>query len=129
MWIDMQISQEGGKPWTPAVPVEQLRDLVKTSIDRLGGQPDLLLVHSPNAIESGRMREFWGVLEDLKDSGKLTADLGARCFPSQQCRYTHKRTGISNFRPQDIRELLSFAKHKPVVHRASAPVPLSPFAP
>lgn len=46
-------------------------------------QPDLVLVHSPFVPPKGQLAALWKILEDLKDSGELTASLG-----------------VSNFRPQ-----------------------------
>lgn len=66
----------------------------------IGTQPDLLLVHNPFVVPSGQLRPFWQLLESLVDSGELTSSLG-----------------VSNFRPQDLTELLSFARIKPVVHQ------------
>jgi diketogulonate reductase-like aldo/keto reductase len=65
-----------------------------------GTQPDLLLLHNPFVYPEGKLKEFWQILEGLVDSGELTASLG-----------------VSNFRPQDIEELLSFARIKPVVNQ------------
>lgn len=104
LYITTKISQEGGKPWNPPVPLNDLRTSVLKSIERLGGQPDLLLIHSPRVIEKGKMKEYWQVLERMRDEAELTADLG-----------------ISNFRPQDIEELMSIARIKPVLHRALDP--------
>lgn len=56
--------------------------------------------------EEGKLLQAWQELETLKDEGKL------------------KSIGVSNFRPQDLKLILSAAKHKPVINQ----VRLEPFA-
>lgn len=62
------------------------------------------MIHNPAVVEPGKLVEFWQALEKLKDSGELTASLG-----------------VSNFRPQDLEEILAIAKYKPVVNREFLP--------
>ena len=81
------------------VRVEDVRASVQGSLDRLGFVPDLYLIHNPFVPPPGQLKAFWKVLEDLKDEGKL------------------KSIGVSNFRPQDLEEILDGAKHKPVVNQ------------
>ena len=79
--------------------VNDIRTVVKGSIDRLGFIPDLFLIHNPNVVARSDLKATWGILEDLKDSGEL------------------KDIGVSNFRPQDLEIILEGARHKPVVNQ------------
>lgn len=72
------------------------------TIQRLGFQPNLLLIHNPYTFEEGQLTPFWKTLEAMKDAGELESSLG-----------------VSNFQPQDLNELLAVAKYKPVVNRKS----------
>jgi diketogulonate reductase-like aldo/keto reductase len=61
----------------------------------------VILIHNPFVPPKGKLVEFWKILEEMKDSGELTASLG-----------------VSNFRPQDFKELLSAdIKYKPVCNQ------------
>jgi diketogulonate reductase-like aldo/keto reductase len=86
-----------------------VRRSVAESIARLGSIPDLLLIHNPSVPEPGRIGEFWTHLEALIKDGTL-----AGCS-----------LGISNFRPQDIEEVMKVATIPPVCHRKSAIAPLT----
>ena len=97
---DTTVSQENGATDKPPIPTSSVRASVNQTITRLGFQPDLLLVHNPFVPEAGQLVEFWKVLEDMKDKGELTSSIG-----------------VSNFRPQDLEELLAVAKYKPVVNQ------------
>ncbi|KAI5899498.1 Aldo/keto reductase [Schizophyllum commune H4-8] len=79
--------------------VNDIRTVVKGSIDRLGFIPDLFLIHNPNVVARSDLKATWRILEDLKDSGEL------------------KDIGVSNFRPQDLEIILEDARHKPVVNQ------------
>lgn len=81
------------------VAVEDIRKSVQGSLDRLGFVPDLYLVHTPSVPPPGQLKAFWKVLESLKKEGKL------------------KSIGVSNFRPQDLEEVLDGAEFKPVVNQ------------
>ncbi|PPR02557.1 hypothetical protein CVT26_012025 [Gymnopilus dilepis] len=81
------------------VPVEDVPKAVQESIDRLGFVPDLFLIHNPFVAKPGELKAMWKALEDLKDQGKL------------------KSIGVSNFRPQDLEEILDGAKYKPVINQ------------
>ena len=72
---------------------------VQGTLDRLGFVPDLFLVHNPFVPKPGELKSFWTILEGLKDKGQL------------------KSIGVSNFRPQDLEEILDGAKYKPVVNQ------------
>lgn len=100
VWVTSKLSQEGGATDKPSIPVESVRESVLSTISRLGFQPSLLLVHNPFVPAPGQLVPFWKELEKLKDSGELTAELG-----------------VSNFRPQDIEELVKEAKYFPVVNQ------------
>ena len=77
-----------------------MRASVRSSIAALDFQPNLLLVHNPFVPAPGELVQFWQVLEEMKESGELTASIG-----------------VSNFRPQDLDEILSVARYIPVVNR------------
>lgn len=62
------------------------------------------MIHNPYAVGDGsgssdQLKAAWKVFEELKDEGKL------------------KAIGVSNFRPQDLKAILSDCKHKPAVHQ------------
>lgn len=100
IYVTTKVSTEGGDPNAAGIALEDLRDSVKASVARLGRQPDLLLVHNPFVPPKGTLVEFWRILEQLKDDGTISASLG-----------------VSNFRPQDLEELLPECKYKPVVNQ------------
>ncbi|GAA5863884.1 hypothetical protein JCM3774_001188 [Rhodotorula dairenensis] len=100
IYVTTKVSTEGGDPNAAGIALEDLRESVKQSLARLGRQPDLLLIHNPFVPPKGKLVEFWKILEDLKDDGTITASLG-----------------VSNFRPQDLEELLPACKYKPVVNQ------------
>ncbi|GMM36480.1 aldo-keto reductase superfamily protein [Saccharomycopsis crataegensis] len=65
---------------------------------------DLYLIHTPflkklAETDDISLKQVWQEIEQLYEEGKI------------------KNIGVSNFRPQDLDELLSFAKHKPVVNQ------------
>ncbi|EIW69720.1 hypothetical protein TREMEDRAFT_29854 [Tremella mesenterica DSM 1558] len=80
---------------------EDIKRSVGESLGLLGFIPDLLLIHSPFVPEDGKIGEFWTHLENLVEDGTL-----AGCS-----------LGVSNFRPQDIEEVMKVAKIKPVVNQ------------
>ncbi|KAJ3504225.1 hypothetical protein NLJ89_g8049 [Agrocybe chaxingu] len=81
------------------VPISEVVQSVKESIERLGTIPDLFLVHNPFVAPPGQLKALWKILEDLKAAGEL------------------KSIGVSNFRPQDLQEILDGARYKPVVNQ------------
>jgi diketogulonate reductase-like aldo/keto reductase len=85
----------GGKP----VPLGQVRAAVDESIRKLGFTPNLLLIHDPTVVVPGELKQLWKIFEDLKSEGKV------------------KSIGVSNFRPQDLEEILDGARFKPVVNQ------------
>ncbi|TNY20360.1 conjugated polyketone reductase C1 [Rhodotorula diobovata] len=100
VYLTTKISTEGGDPNAKGVALEDLRQNVLDSIERLGRQPNLILIHNPFVPPKGKLVEFWRILEEMKDKGELTASLG-----------------VSNFRPQDFNELLPHCKVKPAVNQ------------
>lgn len=80
---------------------EAIRAAVQSSLDNLGFRPDLFLIHNPFVIESGKLGAAWQVLESLVEDGTLDGT----------------SLGVSNFRPQDLEEILAVAKIKPVINR------------
>lgn len=80
---------------------EDIKRSVQTTIDKLGGPPDLLLIHTPYVPEKGKIGQFWQVLEGLVQDGTLKGT----------------SLGISNFQPEHIEEVMSVAKIKPAAHR------------
>ncbi|CAD6584590.1 MAG: hypothetical protein CYPHOPRED_002758, partial [Cyphobasidiales sp. Tagirdzhanova-0007] len=105
----LQAIQETGTPrssiWVtskifkPESTDADIRKSVESSLAKLGGPPELYLIHNPFLGNEDRVIPTWKVLEQLKDEGKL------------------KSLGVSNFRPQDLEKLLAVAKHKPVVNQ------------
>ena len=82
---------------------KDIRAAVEASVKRLGGPPDLYLIHNPYIPEAGKIGEFWTILESLVEDGTLKGT----------------SLGVSNFRPQDLEEVLKVAKIQPVVNRES----------
>jgi len=97
IWITTKISGGSGVKTTAA----SVKDNVETSIKKLGLIPDVILIHSPFVPEEGKIGEFWGYLEALVEDGTLKG-----------CSL-----GLSNFRPQDIEEVMKVAKIKPVLNQ------------
>lgn len=93
----IQVSTRGDNE--EPIPLNEVPQAVQESIDRLGFVPDLFLIHNPFVAKPGELKAMWKVLEDLKDQGKL------------------KSIGVSNFRPQDLEEILDGAKYKPVINQ------------
>ncbi|OCF33353.1 aldose reductase [Kwoniella heveanensis CBS 569] len=80
---------------------EAVRATVEERISFLGGKPDLLLIHNPFVIEEGKIGQYWTLLEDLVYDGTLEG----------------VSLGVSNFRPQDLQDVLKVARIKPVVNQ------------
>jgi diketogulonate reductase-like aldo/keto reductase len=81
--------------------VDEVKESVAGSLEKLGFVPNLLLIHNPFIPADGQLGEFWGWLEDLVEDGTLKG-----------CSL-----GVSNFRPVDIETVMKVAKIKPVVNR------------
>lgn len=65
----------------------------------MGSHPNVMMIHNPTVIPAGQIKPFWQELEKMVDEGELKSSLG-----------------ISNFPPEAIEEICSFAKYKPVLH-------------
>jgi len=79
---------------------DEVRKQIDESIAKLGGPPDLFLIHNPFMNDhQDRMTSVWAIFEEYKDAGKL------------------KSIGVSNFRVVDFEKLFKVAKHKPVVNQ------------
>lgn len=61
------------------------------------------MIHAPTVPEKGKIGEFWTILEGLVEDGTLKGT----------------SLGVSNFRPQDLEDVLKVAKIMPVVNRES----------
>lgn len=78
---------------------------VNESLKTLGiGYVDLYLIHTPFLKDVARsdnisLKQVWQEIEQLLEEGKV------------------KNVGVSNFRVSDLKELFSFAKHRPVVNQ------------
>ncbi|KAK4689727.1 hypothetical protein P7C73_g370, partial [Tremellales sp. Uapishka_1] len=96
IWITSKIGKLDG-PQSP----ESIKKVVYDSVKKIGSPPDLYLIHNPFLGESGKLGEFWQVLEGLVEDGTLKGT----------------SLGVSNFRPQDLEEVLKVAKIKPVVNQ------------
>ncbi|KAF8161649.1 conjugated polyketone reductase C1 [Crassisporium funariophilum] len=97
IYVTSKISAKGDKE--EPVPLGEVGASVESSIDRLGFIPNLYLVHNPYVARDGELKALWKILEGLKSEGKLHS------------------IGVSNFRPQDLEEILDGAKYKPVVNQ------------
>lgn len=64
------------------------------------------MIHAPTVPEKGKIGEFWTILEGLVEDGTLKGT----------------SLGVSNFRPQDLEDVLKVAKIMPVVNRESPPI-------
>ncbi len=78
---------------------EQTKAAYADTCRRLGIDAlDLYLIHWPNP-EAGLWQDSWRAMEDLLDEGKVRA------------------IGVSNFLPEHLQELASFARHTPAVNQ------------
>lgn len=75
--------------------LESSRAAIAESVSRLGGYVDLYLVHHPVT----GWQELWRALEEAKDAGLV------------------RSIGVSNFRPEHLEELRTFARHPVVVNQ------------
>jgi diketogulonate reductase-like aldo/keto reductase len=82
---------------------EAIKSNIQESLSKLQSPPDLLLIHAPTVPEKGKIGEFWTILEGLVEDGTLKGT----------------SLGVSNFRPQDLEDVLKVAKIIPVVNRES----------
>lgn len=84
-------------PTTPSA----IKEYVLASIADLGSIPNAIFVHNPHVPEEGKLAEFWTILEDLVYDGTLNG-----------CSLA-----VSNFRPQDIEEIMKGCRIPPVLNR------------
>lgn len=89
------------KIFKPEETDEETLASIQSSLDKLGGTPELYLIHNPFLNNPDRVLPTWRLLEKLKDEGKL------------------KSIGVSNFRPNDLELVLREGKHKPAVNQVS----------
>jgi 2,5-diketo-D-gluconate reductase A len=84
------------KLWVDFAGYESTKKAFQTSIDKLGTEYlDLYLIHRPR----GDVKDSWKAMEELNKAGKI------------------KAIGISNFEPDQLADLLSYAKIKPVINQ------------
>ncbi len=75
----------------------RVRESLNESLKALGGDYiDLVLIHWP---AEGYIKETWQIMEEYVNNGKI------------------KSIGISNFSPNQVEELLKYAKIKPVINQ------------
>ncbi|KAL8276816.1 hypothetical protein RQP46_010747 [Phenoliferia psychrophenolica] len=97
VFVTTKLSQKDADMSNPSIPLSDVRASVLSSFERLGFQPDLLLIHNFLVPPPGEIVAFWRILEGMKDDGSLTASIG-----------------VSNFRIADLKELLPQARYLPV---------------
>jgi 2,5-diketo-D-gluconate reductase A len=84
------------KLWVDDSGYENSKKAFQTSLDKLGmGYLDLYLYHRPR----GDVKGSWKAMEELYSDGKI------------------KAIGVSNFSPEQLAELMSYAKIKPVINQ------------
>ncbi len=84
------------KLWVDDAGYESTQKAYQTSLDKLGLEYlDLYLIHRPR----GDVKGSWKAMEELYEAGKIRA------------------IGISNFDPNQLAELMSYAKVKPVINQ------------
>lgn len=84
------------KLWVDFAGYESTKKAFQTSIDKLGMEYlDLYLIHRPR----GDVKGSWKAMEELYNAGKI------------------KAIGISNFEPEQLADLMTYAKVKPAVNQ------------
>jgi len=84
------------KLWVDFAGYEPTKKAFQTSIDKLGTEYlDLYLIHRPR----GDVKGTWKAMEELYEAGKI------------------KAIGVSNFDPDQLAELMAYAKIKPVINQ------------
>ena len=84
------------KLWVDDSGYEKTKKALQISLDKLGmGYLDLYLYHRPR----GDVKGSWKAMEELYGEGKI------------------KAIGVSNFSPQQLAELMAYAKIKPVINQ------------
>jgi 2,5-diketo-D-gluconate reductase A len=89
------------KLWVDDSGYESTKEAFQTTINKLGLEYlDLYLIHRPR----GDVKGSWKAMEELYEAGKIRA------------------IGVSNFEPEQMAELLSYAKIKPVINQIESHV-------
>ncbi len=84
------------KLWVDDAGYESTKNAFQTSLDKLGlAYLDLYLIHRPR----GDVKGTWKAMEELYKEGKI------------------KAIGVSNFGPEQLEELMGYAKIKPAVNQ------------
>jgi len=89
------------KLWVDDSGYENSKKAFQTSLSKLGlGYLDLYLIHRPR----GDVKGSWKAMEELYTQGKI------------------KAIGVSNFNPDQLAELMAYAKIKPVINQVETHV-------
>ena len=89
------------KLWVDDSGYENAKKAFQTTIDKLGVEYlDLYLIHRPR----GDVKGSWKAMEELYTQGKI------------------KAIGVSNFNPDQLAELMAYAKIKPVINQVETHV-------
>lgn len=84
------------KLWVDDAGYESTKKAFQTSLDKLGlAYLDLYLIHRPR----GDVKGTWKAMEELYEEGKI------------------KAIGVSNFSPEQLEELMGYAKIKPAINQ------------
>lgn len=84
------------KLWVDDAGYESTKKAFQTSLDKLGlSYLDLYLIHRPR----GDVKGTWKAMEELYEEGKI------------------KAIGVSNFSPEQLEELMGYAKIKPAINQ------------
>jgi 2,5-diketo-D-gluconate reductase A len=84
------------KLWVDDSGYENSKKAFQTSLDKLGlDYLDLYLIHRPR----GDVKGSWKAMEELNQAGKI------------------KAIGVSNFEPEQLADLMTYAKIKPVINQ------------
>lgn len=87
------------KLWVDDSGYESTKKAFNTSLGKLQTDYlDLYLIHRPR----GKVKETWKAMEDLYEEGKI------------------KAIGVSNFSPDQLKELMTYAKVKPAINQIEA---------
>ena len=84
-----------------SIDPEIIRSAVESTLSNLSFKPDVLLIHNPHVFGVGKIGQGWKILESLVEDGTLAG----------------VSLGVSNFRPQDLQEILDVCKIKPAINR------------
>lgn len=87
LFLTTKLSTPNGSPTTGPMPLSEIKPKILATIQELGRQPDVLIVHNPFVTES--ITELFELLNEMKRSGELTSTIGV-VSPSH--RETPRRT-------------------------------------